>query len=127
MSKIKSEYPDLDKYLNEFEIRYLKKDTSILHNPYGPAIIGRKTYKEYYINGKLHRLDGPARIWANGDVEYYINNTFAGSSKKELYESITTLNTKNINKQDKINILDIKHYLSNGLDNDSLSLLKSLL
>ena len=126
MPHIASEYPDLDKYKDRYGDFYYKKGTYIYHNPYGPAYITESSTR-YFIQGKLHRLDGPARIWANGDVEYYINNTFAGSSKKELYESITTLNTKNINKQDKINILDIKHYLSNGLDNDSLSLLKSLL
>jgi len=127
MSKIKSEYPDLDKYLNEFEIRYLKKDTSILHNPYGPAIIGRKTYKEYYINGKLHRLDGPALIYPSGTEYYYINSVNLGDSKQEFFENIKYLDSKPTNKKNKIDILNIKNFLLHGLDSSSLNILKSLL
>ena len=75
MSKIKSEYSDLDKYkYDNGNIYYYKKDTQIVHNPYGPAIIYRDGTKVYLIESKYHRLDGPARILPNGEGAYYINN-----------------------------------------------------
>jgi len=79
MSKIKlqSEYDDLDNYkYDNGDIVYYRKNTNIYHNPYGPAVICKNTYKEYYINGKCHRLDGPARIWATGTEEYWINHKY---------------------------------------------------
>ena len=73
--KLQSEYPDLDKYKNNFgNIIYCKKDTNIYHNPYGPAFISINGYKEYIIDNKIHRLDGPAKIWPDGYTEYWINN-----------------------------------------------------
>ena len=39
MKKLQSEYPNLDKYDIGDNIYYYKKNTDILHNPYGPAII----------------------------------------------------------------------------------------
>ena len=73
--KLKSEYKDLNKYKSIFdEIIYYKKDTKLLHNPYGPAIINEDGDKYYYIENKCHRLDGPAFISSDGDVEYYIND-----------------------------------------------------
>jgi len=75
MSKIKSEYSDLDKYKNINEdVYYYKKDTDIFHNPYGPAFVANNGYKEYWVEDNLHRLDGPAIIYSNGGGEYYINN-----------------------------------------------------
>ena len=76
MSKIKlcSVYEDLDKYdCNNGNIVYCKKGTTIVHNPYGPAILFKDGGKEYVIENKFHRLDGPARIWA-GNERYFINN-----------------------------------------------------
>ena len=80
MPKIKSEYNDLDKYnYSDGGISYYKKNTEVCHNPYGPAIIGIHGEVEYWIEGKLHRLDGPAvirpnnKIWPNGKIQYYIN------------------------------------------------------
>ena len=74
MPKVKSEYPDLDKYENDFgDIVYCKKDTVIWHNPYGPAIIYGNGRKDYWIENKLHRLDGPARIFVDDEDEYWIN------------------------------------------------------
>ena len=126
--KIESEYKDLDKYqYDDGDIFYLKKDTNKFHNPYAPAVIYTNGKKKYYIEDKLHRLDGPAIIWQDGDEQYYVNDNFIGHSKQEFYSKITSLNTKNINKQDKINILNIKYCLSDRLDNDSLNILKSLL
>ena len=40
MFKVESEYDDLDKYESDYgDIIYYEKDTIIVHNPYGPAII----------------------------------------------------------------------------------------
>ena len=82
--KLQSEYDDLDKYSYYEDIYYYKKNTEITHNPYGPAFISSYGGKEYYINGKCHRLDGPARIWATGTEEYWINHKFL---KKEEFEA----------------------------------------
>ncbi len=30
-------------------------------------------YKEWFLNGKLHREDGPAVEWADGDKYWYLN------------------------------------------------------
>ena len=151
-----SEYNDLDKYMdNHNNIFYCKKNTNINHNPYGPAVIraeGTKEYwiegkyhrlngpaiigdgyKVYYIEGKCHRLDGPAVIYWNGKTRYYINGLFKGNTKEEFYknfyndieylfeyENITT------NKQDKINILNIKNCILNGLDSEAINIINSL-
>ena len=81
--KLQSEYPDLDKYENEFgDIFYYKKDMDIWHNPYGPAYININGNKVYYIEGKIHRLDGPATIFSNFG-KYYINGK---SLTKEEFE-----------------------------------------
>ena len=72
--KLQSEYDDLDKCENEYgDILYCKKNTDIWHNPYGPAIIRKNGYKEYWIENKRHRLDGPAIIHSNGKEFYCIN------------------------------------------------------
>ena len=71
--KIKSEYKDLDKYKYIVgDILYYKKNTRLIHNPYGPAVVSKDGYKAYWINNKRHRLDGPALIRSNGSEEYYI-------------------------------------------------------
>ena len=128
MKKLQSEYPDLDKYqYSSGDIFYYKKNTKIKHNPYGPAVISSDGYLAYFIDDEYHRLDGPARIYANGDVEYWINYSYIGDSKQEFYNNIKNLKTKNINNQNKIDILNIKNYLSHGLDIDSINILKSLL
>ena len=74
MSKVKSEYDDLDKYQYEFEICYFKKDTNIRHNPYGPAIIWKDGGEVFFIENKRHRLDGPAVIYLDGQEQYWINH-----------------------------------------------------
>ena len=75
MLKIKSEYPDLDKYENKYgSFCYYKKNTDKYHNPYGPAVIHTSGYKEYWIEDNLHRLDGLAIIFSDGRWEYYIND-----------------------------------------------------
>ena len=127
VKKIQSEYPNLDKYNIGGNIYYYKKNTDILHNPYGPAIIYKDGYKAYWIEGKVHRLDGPAVIFADGDIEYWINGNIQGNSKQKFYNNIKNLDSKYINKQDKINILDIKNSLSHNLAPSSFNILKSLL
>ena len=82
--KIQSEYEDLDKYNDYGYIIYCKKDTQLIHNPYGPAILWKNGNKFYYINNKRHRLDGPARIYAYGREEYWINNKYL---TKEQFET----------------------------------------
>jgi len=73
--KIESEYDDLDKYqFDDGDIIYYKKDAFMYHNPYGAAYIGINGYKEYWLEGKLNRLDGPAIIWPTGEEFYYINH-----------------------------------------------------
>ena len=57
LKKLCSEYDDLDKYENHFMVFYCKKDTDILHNPHGPAVILIKSIEkiyQYYLNGVLH-------------------------------------------------------------------------
>ena len=83
MSKIKSEYDDLDKYNSYGDIFYYKKGTNIRHNPYGPAGVSKNGHKEYWIENKLHRLDGPASIWNTGEEFYYINGKYL--TKEEFY------------------------------------------
>ena len=73
--KIQSEYSDLDKYeFDDGDIIYYKKDAFMYHNPYGAAYIGINGYKEYWLEGKLNRLDGPAIIWCNDIQEYWIDS-----------------------------------------------------
>ena len=43
------------------------------------------------------------------------------------FNNIKNLNTKTINKQNKIDVLNIKNCVTNGLDNDSVNILKLLL
>jgi len=38
----------------------------------GPAYEGSSGTKEWYQNGKFHRLDGPAREWFDGSKEWWI-------------------------------------------------------
>ena len=84
--KIKSEYEDLDKYQDNIgNIFYLKKDTSINHNPYGPAIIYKDGAKYYFIENKCHRLDGPAVIWPDGEEEYWINDKYLTKEEFETH------------------------------------------
>ena len=84
--KLQSEYPDLDKYENEFgDIFYYKKDMDIWHNPYGPAIIWVDGHKEYWLNNKRHRLDGPAMMWLNGNGSYCINDEYLTKEEFEMH------------------------------------------
>ena len=84
--KLKSEYKDLDKYEDcNGNIRYYKKNTDILHNPYCYAVICKDGYIAYLIEGLFHRLDGPAVIWDDGDEDYYIHNKFLTKEEFEVH------------------------------------------
>ena len=84
MPYLASEYDDLDKYTNEFEtIFYYKKNTLILHNPYGPAVVNKNGYKEYRLEGNLHRLDGSAVIYSGSQEQYCINGKVLTKEKFE--------------------------------------------
>ena len=75
MPQVKSEYDDLDKYrFVGGNIYYFKKNTRILHNPYGPAIVNADGSKQYYIENLRHRLDGPAITHPSGLELYFINS-----------------------------------------------------
>ena len=63
----------------------IKKNTDMLHNPYGPAIICKDGRKFYIIEGEYHRLDGPAIIWLNGKEEYCINNKLLSKEEFEYH------------------------------------------
>jgi len=54
MSKVGSEYEDLDKYqYSSGNIYYYKKCTYIRHNPYGPAVIFSDSNIVYFINNEF--------------------------------------------------------------------------
>jgi len=44
-----------------------------LHRIGGPAVEGVDGYKEWRQYDMLHRIDGPAVEWANGDKEWWLN------------------------------------------------------
>ena len=128
--KVKSEYNDLDKcQFHDGKIIYYKKNTGLYHNPYGPAIIYKDGTKYYCIEDKYHRIDGPAIIYKDGTEEYWINNIRKGNTKQEFYNVIKNLNLwpKDINEEDKVNILNIKDSLLNGLSTNTINILKFLL
>ena len=84
--KLDSEYDDLDKYnCSNGDIIYFKKETDIVHNPYGAAIIYKNGTKIYIIENKWHRLDGPALIRSNGVDGYYINDKQLTEEEFELH------------------------------------------
>ena len=133
MKKIQSEYDDLCKYKDDVgNIYYYKKYTDIIHNPYGPAVYHKASswedeYIEYAINGKRHRLDGPAKIYDNGEVQYWIEGNFVSNKKEKFYNDIKDLRSKTINKQNKIDVLNIKNCILNGLNSDTINILKFIL
>ena len=43
------------------------------HRIDGPAIERAGGTKEWWLNGQRHRIDGPAAEWANGDKEWWVN------------------------------------------------------
>jgi len=52
---------------------YSDPGCTIIHRENGAAVDRFDGYKEYFQNGKLHRLDGPARIWPDGTEQYWID------------------------------------------------------
>jgi hypothetical protein len=60
------------------------KNTSLLHNENGPALIVPGTgFKGYFIYGKCHRVDGPAKVWTNYPPEYYLNDIYYKDIKSD--------------------------------------------
>ena len=58
----------------EYGSKYWRNSKGQLHREGDkPAYIHRNGYKEYRINGKLHRESGPAVITPTGRVEYWLN------------------------------------------------------
>ena len=52
--------------------RYFKKGTTILHREDGPAVEYSNGDKEWWINGRVHRIDGPA-IETDAYNMWYVN------------------------------------------------------
>jgi len=48
----------------------------------GPALERSNGYKEWYQNGKLHRLDGPAYEGSDGYKEWYIDGKYYRTEKE---------------------------------------------
>ena len=111
--KLQSEYDDLDKYIDDLgDISYYKKKTNIQHNLFGPAYIGTK-----------------------GEKDYFVNDEYIGSDKKDLYLYIKdsysmlkrNIKDKKINIKDKLFILNVKTILNENLNNESINILKFIL
>jgi hypothetical protein len=49
-------------------------------------------HKEWWVNGKRHRMDGPAVEWANGDKEWYFRNKKV--SKRQMKTQVSKLQLK---------------------------------
>ena len=60
------------KYKHSEKGQYWFNKQQLLHNKLGPAYVYSKHTKQWYINGKLHRLDGPAVMHPSYN-EYYID------------------------------------------------------
>ena len=88
----------------------IKKNTPISHNPYGPAQVYLKgKTKIYYLNGIFISYNG---------------STFFKDLKEYL---ILNSNEKENNISNKIDVLNIKNCLLDGLDSNVINTLKSLL
>jgi len=84
--KLQSEHDDLDKYQDYHNsIYYYKKDTQIVHNPYGPAIIDKNGKTKFYIDGVLLGVKKLAIIWTNNKEEYCINDEYLTKEKFETH------------------------------------------
>ena len=85
--KLQSEYNDLDKYNDNGDIVYCKKDTSMYHNPYGPAIICKDGHKEYWIENKYDRLEAPTEkiLEVKLESEYDDLDKFIYNNKNTVY------------------------------------------
>ena len=44
-----------------------------LHRVDGPAVEYSNGYKRWYLNGQLHRVDGPAVEFSSGDKAWWLN------------------------------------------------------
>ena len=57
-----------------------------LHRLDGPAVEYADGYKAYWINGKKHRLDGPAIESMYGIKEYFVNDVYVTDKIKDIPE-----------------------------------------
>lgn len=57
----------------------------LLHCDTGPAVFNEDhSLEEYWIEGKLHRLDGPAQILPNGESRFFVGGHFFTSPSFQL-------------------------------------------
>jgi hypothetical protein len=71
--QIPNDYTGIVKYPNGYKEWYLNGK---LHREDGPAIELADGTKEWWLNGKLHRVDGPAVEWADGDKHWWLNGEY---------------------------------------------------
>ena len=62
--------PDIVDFGNGYKEWYLNGK---LHRKNGPAVDFGNGHKEWYLNGKLHREDGPAIEYSDGRKGWYLN------------------------------------------------------
>jgi len=67
-----------------------------LHRLDGPAWDQLDGTKQWYVNGKLHRLDGPAIEWCDGDKEWHVDGIITTKEGCELYIDLLKLVKVNI-------------------------------
>ena len=68
----------------EYGSKYWRNSKGQLHREGDkPAYIHRNGYKEYRINGKLHRESGPAVILLDGTVQYWLEGEHLTKSEHE--------------------------------------------
>jgi hypothetical protein len=71
-----------------------KNEYGRLHRIDGPAYEEPRGYKEWRIDGVLHREDGSAIIWSDRDEWYYLNNK--RYSKEDYEQEVIKLKLKRI-------------------------------
>jgi len=82
---------------DEEAIRYWNASGSNLHREDGPAVVYKNgSYKAWYINGELHRIDGPAREYDppfkyKYDDEYYYHGVEIKCKTLEEFKRIIEL------------------------------------
>ncbi len=57
--------------MNLFKLHTDPKQLIAYNKPY--VITNSDGSKEWYLNGKRHRIDGPAIEWSNGTKEWWVN------------------------------------------------------
>ena len=57
---------------------YYKNRKGDLHNPHGPAFIGKNNEHTFMLHSQWHNIVGPARVDIRGRVSYVINHYSIG-------------------------------------------------